>query len=698
MALIPHDHYRAGVSADPATSSPAPIAQGPIRGYFDDNATRLLLGLSPNDSILHSGTYGHKELSVLPIKFSSIRPSMYDPRLLPFTPRLHSFLSHAIDMHEQRGQFPVYAQTRRNLDESLTWSMLKAQVACNQASISLPNYALALIPRLRYNAGGDGNPFPYQFLVFFSPSAKRIRGVRIGRVRAVLDAASNAAHAFINGPGNWPIGEPVGISIDVTELSEDDRQLLTAYLVLGVPVEGELAKGLDPTSFSLEAAREIVIGKALGKSALVTKIPLDSPGFNPDSGTDEDALDFAALDPDYEEHGFDGDGLVMTHAQAQEVAALEFMEEFHGQQEEDHPMEEDPAPPYVPAEPEAGTAFATSALQVSLDDPAGSTPPLALTPTSAVDSIPSSEAVSAASSSAPDIAAPRARRSTVGARRSRNYQGPYVQPTSSSSSSQSRRPPSRRSPSPRRYSPPRHAMARPYLQTNRYPPRRSPSPGYRHNRQRSPPPAATTEPYRGRGLPNTSGVRIIQTREQHRIVQDTDTGISALVPVMQVSSSQMGLDLSALMQPVIPEGPRGRLGPQGYAPPHSIESSRNSSGARYYPRSRSPRREPYSRPQSPSPRRSDYGSSYHSSRSGSRRSPPRRFNPPRRRSPKPPSQRWQNEDPTQDPLAVWGETTTGMEPDLGTSGDPSPSMPVAATSVPSANLSSTPGAGPSTTK
>ena len=78
MALYPHDHHRASVSVDPSVSSPAPVEQGPLRGYFDDNATRLLLGLSPNDPILHSGTYGNKELSVLPIKFSSLRPHLYD--------------------------------------------------------------------------------------------------------------------------------------------------------------------------------------------------------------------------------------------------------------------------------------------------------------------------------------------------------------------------------------------------------------------------------------------------------------------------------------------------------------------------------------------------------------------------------------------------------------------------------------------
>lgn len=78
MMQAPHDHYRARVSANPVESSPAPTDQGPTKGYFDDSATRSLLGLSPDDAVLHSGTYGLKELSVQPIKLSSLRPHKYD--------------------------------------------------------------------------------------------------------------------------------------------------------------------------------------------------------------------------------------------------------------------------------------------------------------------------------------------------------------------------------------------------------------------------------------------------------------------------------------------------------------------------------------------------------------------------------------------------------------------------------------------
>ena len=173
------------------------------------------------------------------------------------------------------------------------------------------------------------------------------------------------------------------------------------------------------------------------------------------------------------------------------------------------------------------------------------------------------------------------------------------------SSSRSHLPPPRRSPSPlRHYSPPpssRHSPVhnvspRRYSPPTRHYSQRSPSPVRRSIRRRSPsPPNATLGTIRGRNMPNVPSVRIIQMQELHRIVQDTDMGISAIVPVMQVSSSQMGLDLSALMQPAIPEG-RSQIS-------RSIEGAHDSGSMHYRsrPHSRSPPRERRSRQRSPSP-------------------------------------------------------------------------------------------------
>ena len=180
MSQYPHDHYRARVTVDPTASSPAPVNEGKKKGYFDDLATRELLDLSSGDVILHSGTYGASELSVQPVKLSMLWTSSYDRRLLPFTPANHAVTGTYIAMHERNGQFPVLAQTRRNLEENLNRALLDAQIAANSAGISLPNYAISLVPRLKYSNGGDERPFPHQFKIFFTPSASRMRGVRIG--------------------------------------------------------------------------------------------------------------------------------------------------------------------------------------------------------------------------------------------------------------------------------------------------------------------------------------------------------------------------------------------------------------------------------------------------------------------------------------------------------------------------------------
>src|SRR6266852_2413375 len=299
MSQLPHDHYRARVTTDPTASSPAPIDQGPKKGYFDDKATRQLLSLSHDDVMLHSGTYGDKELSVHPIKFSVLRAPIYDQRLLPFTPANHAFTCTYIAMHEANAQYPVLAQTRKNLEENFNRALIDAQIAANVAGISLPDYAMVLIPRLQYSEGGDGRPYPYQFLVFFAPSVSRMRGGRIGRVGAILDTTTNGAKALTHDVNTWPKGEPIGITINLTEFSEDDKKLISAYQTFKVPITGQLPLESELPPLSREEARDILIGKALGKSIPNTKVPDVSPGFDSESGTDDDALFYASITPDH---------------------------------------------------------------------------------------------------------------------------------------------------------------------------------------------------------------------------------------------------------------------------------------------------------------------------------------------------------------------------------------------------------------
>ena len=239
-------------------------------------------------------------------------------------------------------------------------------------------------------------------------------------------------------------------------------------------------------------------------------------------------------------------------------------------------MEEDPVPPYEPAQSGNKNTFAFPALQTSLEESMNMEQAQLLTPASATMSIPSSKAISATSS---NLDAPaHGGRSTVTTRRSQNYHGLYTQPVSSS---RPRRPLPCRTPSPARCysppscrsSPPRHLSSQHCSPPNRYYMHRSPSLDHRPIRCCSLTlPNNALDTLQGRNRPVMPEVRIIQTQELHRIVQDMDTGISALVLVMQVSSSQMGLDLSALMRPTIPESHQERLSTARHTP-RSIEGS-----------------------------------------------------------------------------------------------------------------------------
>jgi hypothetical protein len=120
-------------------SSPTPVNEGKKKGYFDDTATRVLLDLNPDDVLLHSGTYGNKELSVQPIRFSTLRTPDFNHWILPFMPVNHVFTGTYIAMHERNGQYPVLVQTCRNLEEALNRVLLDAQIAANAARIGLPS-------------------------------------------------------------------------------------------------------------------------------------------------------------------------------------------------------------------------------------------------------------------------------------------------------------------------------------------------------------------------------------------------------------------------------------------------------------------------------------------------------------------------------------------------------------------------------
>ena len=50
------------ITFDYSLSSPVPMHEGRTSGYFNDSAMHTLLGLEEDNQVMHSGTYGLKEL------------------------------------------------------------------------------------------------------------------------------------------------------------------------------------------------------------------------------------------------------------------------------------------------------------------------------------------------------------------------------------------------------------------------------------------------------------------------------------------------------------------------------------------------------------------------------------------------------------------------------------------------------------
>jgi len=495
------------------------------------------------------------------------------------------------------------------------------------------------------------------------------------------------AQALQGDPREWEKGTPVRISMDVDELTEEDQTLLTAYRSLDVPVEGNLPENLPPL-VSVEQARMTLFAKSKEKATTTEILKED---LLPDN--DDDALDYAYIQPDHDAQGLNADGRLKTRVErreeAEEAAAFEYMvdrEEAAASREEPAAMEVDPAPPYSPPEPGSNEPFGTSALQVTLTEMSSNTgtPLQTLTPVSAVTSIPSSEGASVNSSTSASSAQPgqQQRRSTVAAQHSRNWRGRHRQPPASSSCSQPahyRSPsprrhspsprhspfPHRRSPSPRQYSPPHHQSSswrRPASPQRRYPSLhcRSPSPNH-YVRHGSPPRSVAMAIYTQgmlAGLP--SGATVVQAQQQQQLVHETDSGILASMSVLSFSASRNAIPIPATS---------GRQGYSSSTPSSAytsgcIENVQETSSSHYRQQSRSPPRE--HRPQ------------HRVSPPCEFRQGPRRYLPPRNPQRAPPVNREAWRGYKRDPFpaataawsaanegpALWGETSSAFTPEI----------------------------------
>ena len=108
----------------------APLESGHKRGYFNDGATRVLLGLTQDDYLQVAGTYGAKELGEYPVNFVLLRNGSYNQRLLPFVPiRRGTMRVVHIEMHQTNRQWMPTTRALRSLEKDLRLAISQAEEA-----------------------------------------------------------------------------------------------------------------------------------------------------------------------------------------------------------------------------------------------------------------------------------------------------------------------------------------------------------------------------------------------------------------------------------------------------------------------------------------------------------------------------------------------------------------------------------------
>ena len=340
MTSSAHASYHTRISFDPAASSPAPVEEGQISGYFNDSLSRTLLGLTDNEQLLHSGTYGSKEPGQFPTAFSLIREGPRDRRFLPFVPQRYSDSAFPFSMHDRNGQYLVHVkllQSRREELDRLAKAILDVSADMGR---SPPDYLRALIPRVTYEwqsstmIGAYQTGFPYQFQPYFTPSANRARWIRIWRLLALGQGFLNLCATALGSRTTQQ--RPTGILLDCSPRDED-IPLLRAFLRLGVSIEGECPE-LSLVGFTEVDALQLLLGPRSEDNLAGAFSP--STELEP---TDDDGLVWSVFNEDYDKKVYDDFGYAQTRryrrieraeqareaAQADENDEDEYMAGYH---------------------------------------------------------------------------------------------------------------------------------------------------------------------------------------------------------------------------------------------------------------------------------------------------------------------------------------------------------------------------------
>ena len=123
--------------------------------------------------LLNAGTYGSKELGQFPIEMPFVHDGDYDQRLMPFVPQHHMYYGNQLTLHNQNSQWIPLVTSIMALWNIFSEIVADALKLAECTGLSLPSYALNLVPRLHYKLSPEDPPFFFQLLPFFSPSALR---------------------------------------------------------------------------------------------------------------------------------------------------------------------------------------------------------------------------------------------------------------------------------------------------------------------------------------------------------------------------------------------------------------------------------------------------------------------------------------------------------------------------------------------
>jgi hypothetical protein len=308
MSQNNHTSIQHRISFDHEASSPTAVTEGPQKGYFNDQLTRDLLGLKKEEVLLNSGTYGAKEPGHHPVEFALLCQGDFEKRLLPFVPQGQAYGFSNLVFYSQNGQYYLKADSLRLVRDLLQQTMTRALQAANSASLSLPAYSHALVPKFFFRASSDAHLFPYQFQPFFTPPALRAQWVRISRVIALLGGFINLCSQIAGGRSDWNQGTPVGIHVEGKLVNKDDKKLARAFQLLGIPLEGTY-EPQDVAGYSIQDVRDALLGRQDGKSTIIPTFEF----VDELTSDDDDALDYSVIVPDYNYTNYATDGVRLTN-------------------------------------------------------------------------------------------------------------------------------------------------------------------------------------------------------------------------------------------------------------------------------------------------------------------------------------------------------------------------------------------------